>query len=179
MKRRKAKKRRRWKVPLTIVVVVVVGCIAATQVPIPPAWMFGFMSGQIERGRVRIFCKSDHEALLQACRDLSQRADVGRHETRVYEVGIFSGLSLPGPIRALRPREVIVSKNGIVRISMYSGWHPFGVWACPEGYVGHRPDKAKRKLLEGLWYYDEDYNYSPEGLDKHIDALIEEHKKEK
>ena len=177
MERRKAKKRRWWKIPLAFVVVVVVGGIAATQVPIPSAWMFRFMGWQIERGRVRIFCKSDHEALLRACRDLSKRADVGRHETRVYEVGIFSRLSLPRPIRALRPREVIVSGDGIVRISMFSGWHPFGVWACPEGYEGRRPDKAKRKLLEGLWYYDEDYNYSPERLDKQIDALIDEHQK--
>lgn len=158
------------------IVVTVVAC-AAMWVPINPAWVGGFMAWQINRGRMRIFCETDHEVLLKACRELSQRAGVGRHETRVYEMGLFSGRSLPRPIRALRPREVIVSGDGTVDISMYSGWHPFGVWACPEGYEGKKPDDAGRKLVDGLWYYDEDYKFSPDGLDKQIDVLIEEHKK--
>ncbi len=124
------------KITTAIGIGVVVAAIAATQVPISSAWMFRFMSWQIKRGRVRIFCKTDHEALLKACREFSKRAGVGKHESRVYEMGIFSGLSLPRPIRALRPREVMVCNDGTVHISMYSGWHPFGVWACPEGYGG-------------------------------------------
>jgi hypothetical protein len=71
----------------------------------------------------------------------------------------------------------MVCANGTVHISMYTGWYPFGVWACPEGYEGQRPDDAGRKLLDGLWYCDDEYKYSTTNLDKRIDALIEEHKK--
>lgn len=171
--------RKTRKIATTIGIVIAIALVAATQVPINPAWVGSLISWQIKRGRVRIFCQTDHEVLLNACRELSKRAGVGKHEARVYRMGFFSGRSLPRPIRALRPREVIVDGDGTVRLSMYSGWHPFGVWASPEGYEGRRPDKAKRKLLEGLWYYDEDYKYSPDRLDRWIDAQIEKHKGQK
>ncbi len=147
--------------------------VAAFCLPVPTSWLFRFLQWHIEGKRVRIFCETDHEALLKACRELSAQMPKGGREARVYEVGVFSGRSLPRPIRALRPREVIVNEDGTVTLSMFSGWHPFGVWASPEGYEGQRPQEAQRKLIEGLWYYDEDYRWAPDQLDKWIDAQIE------
>ncbi len=151
--------------------------VASFRLPIPTSWLFRFLSWRIESKQVRIFCRTDHEALLKACRELSAQMPKGGREARVYEVGVFSGRSLPRPIRTLRPREVMVNPDGTVRLSMFSGWHPFGVWASPEGYEGQRPQVAQRKLLDGLWYYDDDYRHYPDAVDRAIDALIQAHGK--
>lgn len=149
--------------------------VASFCLPIPTPWLFRFLNWRIESKQVRIFCRSDHEALLKACRELSVQMPKGGREARVYEVGVFSERSLPRPIRALRQREVIVNDDGTVRLSMFGGWHPFGVWASPEGYEGQRPQEVQRKLLDGLWYYDDDYRHHPDTVDRAIDALIQAH----
>lgn len=162
-----------------VLVASVVTCaaiiVASFCQPLPTSWLFRFLGRRIESKRVRIFCKTDHEALLKACRELSAQMPKGGREARVYKMGVFSGRSLPRPIRALRPREVIVNEDGTVKLSMFSGWHPFGVWASPEGYEGQRPEGAQRKLLDGLWYYDDDYRHYGHALDRAIDALVQTH----
>ncbi|MDI6449234.1 hypothetical protein [Anaerobaca lacustris] len=96
--------------------------VAAFRLPMPASWLFHFLNWRIESKQVRIFCRTDHEALLKACRELSAQMPKGGREARVYPMGVFSGRSLPRPIRALRPREVIVNEDGTVDISMFSGW---------------------------------------------------------
>lgn len=139
-----------------------------------------FMKWQVERGQVRLFCEADHKALSEACRELSRRVASGELEAGSYQVGWFperTASCFPKPILALRPREVILSEDGTVDLSMYTGWRPFGVWACPEGYEGQRPDDARRRLLDGLWYYDNEYTHYGDAVDRAINALIETHSK--
>lgn len=43
-----------------------------------------------DRMRVRLLCKTDHRALLEACRELSRRASIGELRTGPYRVVFFA-----------------------------------------------------------------------------------------
>jgi len=162
-----------------IVLVVVIASLAGI-------CNFGFFLGTVfflrfdlERLHRRLLCETDHEALLQACREVSQQAMAGEMKSRSYRTRCFvfstpAAAKFPKPIRDLRPRHVMVGRDGHVRLEMFSGWSPFGVCAYPEGYEKRFP-KAKyrdRKLIDGLWYYDVEYLHFPEEYDEAIDDLL-------
>jgi hypothetical protein len=61
--------------------------------------------------------------------------------------------------------------DGVVRIEMFVGLNPLGVWAYPEDFEPPSDHKlGDRKLLDGLWYYDDAY-YWPE-FDKTVEAML-------
>ena len=131
-----------------------------------------------KRLQVRLLCKTDHQVLLDACRKISRQVAAGdlnpgdyniRYGPRLPEVSRF-----PKPILDLGPRDVFIDKDGRVILEMLVGrvGH-FGVKAYTEGYK--KPiinfKYGDKKLIDGLWYYDDGYVGNPE-YDKKIEALI-------
>jgi hypothetical protein len=139
---------------------------------------------QAQRRWVLLLCNTDHQALLKAGREiLSQLPEDYLYTGGKRVAGILpmpKGIQIPKAIQDIRPRGVFVDYDGYLRIEMHGGMDHFGVRIYPEDY--REPEwnisYVDRELLPGLWYYDDGYIHNPE-YDKHIDALIEEHKDKK
>jgi len=130
------------------------------------------MRRETEQARSRLLCETDHQVLLEGCRKASKELGPGVYTWDLLsadEVGRF-----PEVIRALQPQFVTVEKNGTVRIEMATKWHPLGVYAYPEGYSERHPQHryGNRRLVEGLWYYDDGYRPDPAAYDRVIDAIL-------
>jgi hypothetical protein len=141
---------------------------------------------QAQRRRVLLLCNTDHQALLNAGREilsrvpkdsLNPRPDGIRH---LGDIGVPKGVEIPQAIRDLKPRGCLVSLDGYLTLEMHGGMDHFGVRIYPEDYK--EPDRyfkyGDRELLPGLWYYDDGYLHNPE-YDKRINELIEKHKEKK
>jgi len=129
-----------------------------------------------QKRRVHLLYKTDHQALLGACRELSRRVSVGdlNHgkysligSSRRKEVSQF-----PQPILDLEPSHVFIDYDGRVMLEMAGGLDHFGVSAYPEDYKKppHSEKLGDKKLIPGLWYYDDGYRDNPE-YEKIIEAL--------
>ena len=160
--------------PLVICAGLIIGLYCALEVSgILPAWH------RIRELRIRVLCRTDYKALLDACRELSQRADKGELKHKQYfvyaptpEVSAF-----PRAILDLEPSTVTIDATGRVMIAIVGGLGGhFGVLAYPEGFEASYPHFicGDRKLIDGLWYYDEKYNENP-GYDKKVDAWIKKY----
>jgi len=135
---------------------------------------------QADKRRVLLLCKTDHQALLKAGREILSHESVKKrlHDGR-GTAGSFHvprGMQIPQAIRDLRPGTVLIDYYGYLIIEMHGGMDHFGVLIHPEGASEPYPSfHGGRKLTEGLVYYDERYDYNPD-YDKWIDALVEKHK---
>jgi hypothetical protein len=130
------------------------------------------MGREVARAKARLLVETDHQALLETCRELSRQVMNAEIRDAVYEG--TEALRLPEPIPALRPNHVTISRDGCVQIGMYTGWWPLGVRVYPEGYPEYPPPfkYGDRELLKGLWYYEDGYSLHPDAYDKVIDELL-------
>jgi len=133
---------------------------------------------QTMRMRVRLLCETDHEALLEACRELSRRAGRGDLKPGKYNIRRDRhplASRFPQPILDLVPSYVSVSENDSrqVMLEMLGGLGHFGVLAYTEDYKKPYPTYSygDKKLIPGLWYYDDGYQGHPE-YEKRIEALM-------
>ncbi len=139
------------------------------------------MSREKQQGQFRLLCETDHHALLEACREISRRVAEGALKSGRYNVRHNPHpdvAGFPQPIIDLGPTWVIVSDDGAVNIEMMGGLDHFGVYAWPEGYkkppfVGFK--LGDKKLIDGLWYYDDGYESNPR-YHKKIEALLQKGK---
>ncbi len=128
--------------------------------------------------RTRLLCETDHQALLDACRELSRQVKSGKLEPRSYSVRRRPDpevVQFPETIRGLRPDHVAIDRiDGHVNIMMSAGWDNFGMYAYPEDFKERFPSEYHdRELLKGLWYYDDLYKHGGrDGYDKEIDAML-------
>ncbi len=130
--------------------------------------------------KVRLLCKTNHHALLEACNGLSKQAASGNLKPGKYEVFINPDPEVskfPREIMELGPRYVYIDENGSgrVMIEMTGALElHFGVLAYTEDFK--KPFKSfeygDRELIPRLWYYDDGYNNNPE-YDKQIKTLIQ------
>ncbi len=128
------------------------------------------MGHEVKQAQIRLLCETDHQVLLEACRELSRRyvnGDLDANEA-------LQPSRLPEVIAALRPNSVTIARDGVVNIGMYGGWWPLGVRAYPEDYPKHSPPfrYGDRMLLEGLWYFEDGYSAHPDAYDRKIDELL-------
>ena len=134
--------------------------------------------------KTRLLCETDHQALLEACNELSRQVAQGKLKSGKYEM-IFNPDSevskFPQPILKLRPRYVYIDENdcGRVMIEMTGGLEiHFGVLAYTEDFKAPYKDfeYGNKELILRLWYYDDGYRDNPK-YEKKIDALIQKGKK--
>ena len=135
---------------------------------------------EIRQRHTRLLCETDYKTLLDACRELSTRVKTGDLKSGHYNVRLEpdpESLRFPQAILDLEPTYIDIGRDGSVRVELYGGFGHFGVDAYPEDFgkplSGHYGD---RKLIEGLWYYDDAYYGNPD-YDKTIDKIIERHRK--
>ena len=177
--------RKRLKKALIIIICIFGPGMVTTYVvwnyaPVPEVVARGFMRVlkiYARRCRVKLLYKTDHQALLVACRELSKKVTDGNMANGRYELRSGSDRwikGIPRPILDLRPSYAYINYNGRVILEMAGGLDHFGVYAYPEDY--EKPPHASeelghKKLLEGLWYYDDGYLVQPEDYEKRIEAL--------
>jgi len=143
--------------------------------------------GPLRQARIDLLCRTDHQTLLDACRELAGREASGELKAKTYhvypppapEVSTF-----PQAILNLKPSTVTISPGGVVMVAVAGGLDHFGVIAYPEGIEDIAPPPGvewgaygDRQLLDGLWYYDDGYENNPK-YDKKISAWMERYKKE-
>jgi hypothetical protein len=134
-------------------------------------------SGRGRDLRVKLLYRTDHKALLGACRELSGCMRMGKLKARMYHFGPNPDpqtAQFPQPILDLMPAYVTVETDGRVVVAMMGGLDHFGVYAYPEDYKKPPFDDFRfgdMKLIEGLWYYDDGYDARPEDWQERIDAL--------
>ena len=140
---------------------------------------FAFRDAQ--HRQVRLLCKTNHQALLEACNELSKQVAEGNLKPgrySVYRKPDPEASRFPKPILDLEPSYVYIDKNdcGRVMVEMLGGLGHFGVEAYTEDYK--KPSYSEygdKELIPGLWYYDDGYDGNPE-YDKRIEALMKKGK---
>lgn len=175
----------RRKILRLIVIAVVVAFGIPLAIFFPKLHHFAFIFGGLrytQRMQVRLLCETDHEVLLEACRELSERAARGDIKPGRYRIFIDpdpEASCFPKPILDLAPSYVYIDENdsGRVMVEMLGGLGHFGVLAYTEDY--EKPSDSfsygDRKVIDGLWYYDDGYLDNPE-YDKKIEALLQKGK---
>jgi hypothetical protein len=124
--------------------------------------------------RMQLLCRTDHQALLNAGRDILSHVHIEPDPNGLRRLGSFSvprDISIPKVIRNLRC-GVGITYDGYMIIEMGGGMDHFGVRIYPENFKAPEPRFFRygdRKLIEGLWYYDDEYVYDPQGYDKTIE----------
>ena len=167
-----------------IIVVVIIGCLVfgIALVAYFAVWVMRDLN-KMEARRPVLLYETDHRALLEACREISRQVATGRLEPGSYQIH-----GDPDPesrqfaqlILDLDPLQVNV-KNGVVNLIM-SPVVMYGVCASPEDYEGSLAelytddDKEWRiELIDGLWYYDEDFLKHPQHK-KEVEELLKKRK---
>ena len=148
---------------------------------------------QADLRRVLLLCGTDHQALLNAGREILDQVpkDYLRQNpppNGVSHLGNFKfflpeDIQIPQAIRDLKPFVCLISLDGYLTLEMHGGWDHikremshFGVYIYPEDFKEpeHNFKYGDKELLPGLWYYDEGYNHNPQ-YGERIDKMIEEH----
>lgn len=173
---------------ILIVVFTVVLIILAVNFVLPieslPSWALVEIvvaANPVKRMQIRLLCKTDYQTLLESSRELLKLVARGEIKPgRYYLRGsrrppVVS--EFPQPIMDLAPNYVYI-QDGHVRLEMHGGMDHLGVCAYPEDF--EMPDTSfkygNRELIEGLWYYDDEYFNNPT-YDKKIESLIRKGKK--
>jgi hypothetical protein len=139
-------------------------------------WLNGLLGLDYGR-RAHLLYETDHKALLEACRELAGRVRAGTLTPRMYGVRAApdpEASTFPTPILDLKPNYVVVGSDGSVVVAVGGGFDAFGVKAYPENYKEPPFQGFKlgdKKLLDGLWYYDDGYEEMGPDYDKRIEAL--------
>lgn len=179
-------RRDKWILIVALVVVLACGIAMVAYLGYSAVWIMRDLKSMEER-RPLLLYETDHRELLEACRELSKQVATGRLEPRSYQIKRINPdpelRQFPQLILDLLPLHVDVKKNGLVDIVM-SPVVMYGVVAYPENY-GRTPDDSFKyddrlwgiELIDGLWYYDEDFQNYPEHM-KEVEELLKKRKAE-
>ena len=177
---------KRKKMVVKIVAIVAIICAVSLILPVTcnPWLPVGIitMGYQANRMRVRLLSETDHQVLLEACREVMKRGELEpgrrywvRGPHRSPEVSRF-----PRVIIDLEPSYVRINDLfGYLGIVMHRGMANFGVNAYPENFQKPFPNYSygNKELVEGLWYFDDGYGPGTDSAyDKKIEALLKKRK---
>jgi len=132
------------------------------------------------QARVRLLSETDFEELLKAGREIISQVHIPPDPDGFRRVGSFpvpAGVRTPAAIRRLHPRGYAMTYDGYLFIQMHGAIDHFGVRIYPEDFKEPEPgfSYGDRKLIDGLWYYDENYRIGTEYA-HWIDALVARNK---
>jgi hypothetical protein len=130
--------------------------------------------------RMRLLCEIDHRGLLDACREISKqfvKGDLKKSTYRIRKNADLETVKFPQVVLDLEPTHISIYEDGRVMVEMLGGMHHLGVYAYPEDYEYKEPlsDYGDKKLIDGLWYYDDGY-HEKKLYYKKIDALLQKGK---
>ena len=171
------RRRKKW---LLFGIIVFVVAVLITLIGYNIVWVLLDFK-RMESRRPVLLYMTDHQVLLEACREISKSVTSGEIEidyNRTYyrnsgDLDLEKKL-FPKPILDLLPSQVYIEKNGLVVITM-SPVVLYGVRAYPEGFKG--PYYGDIELIPGLWYFDQDFVSHPEHK-KEIEELLKKKRKE-
>jgi hypothetical protein len=171
----------KWKTPLLVVgwfVVIVLTILLFYK----PARFWGSMIMEISKDRqrlVRLLSETNHQALLEACREISKEVSEGNLAPNRYSVRYKPDPEVsrfPQLVLDIEPLYIDVSSDGCVELEIFGALHHCGITAYPENYT--KPNEhfkyGDKKIIDGLWYYEHGYS-SQRG--KWIDSLLKKENK--
>jgi hypothetical protein len=173
--------RARKKICSGILAVVAAACAICTMTLICRPLVSTFAQAErAHRARERLLCETDYQTLLDAGRELLRQ--LGKEEA-VYVVGDQPQSPVvrqfPKPILDLAPKAIRICDDGHMVIEMFgNGFYHCGAYVYSEDFESlHRGSRlGHRMLINGLWYYDDEYETDPK-YGQVIDALIERGRK--
>jgi len=147
-------------------------CYYGNYVYITKFWFPKWLKEANERRSILLY-KTDHAALLDGCRKLIKESREGKWPEETYDVSFRphpDSAKLPETILKLNPTVVFI-ENDRVMIAMSGGLDHFGVHYFSEGFSEAEQKKwGGKKLLDGLWYYDDRYRKATNS-EQYIESL--------
>ncbi len=141
--------------PLVIIVLFFCGTLVYFD-----KFLFPKMLKEANERRSILLYETDHATLLDGCRKLIKENREGKWQEERYVVSFRphpDSSKLPETMLKLSPTWVSIG-NESVMIEMFGGLDHFGVRAYSEGFSETEQEKyGDKKLLDGLWYYDDRY----------------------
>ena len=147
-----------------------------------PVRIFGLIikEGLNNRQRiVHLLSETDHQALLEACRQISKEVFASNLDPNRYQVRYKPDPEIsrfPQLVMDVEPIYIDIYSDGRVSLEISGALHHCGVTAYPENY--EKPSDyftyGDKKIIDGLWYFEHGYN-SKRG--KWIDSLLKEGKR--
>ena len=175
------KRRIKW-----ISIVVLIGCLAFLIAPFARFLIFVKRDlNSMEASRKLLLYETDHQELIKACRELSGQVVTGKLKLGSYQIHgnpDAETRQFPQLILDLDPLRVDIKENGHVDIMM-SPLVMYGVYAFTGEYEGSLEELFRSadgvvtavELIDGLWYYDEDFRKNPEHK-KEVEELLKKRK---
>lgn len=131
----------------TTIVALVIGAILL-YFPIKLGLWTYHTKKHLQQRKNLIFEETDHEGLLNACRNILRNPPTG---------SLLQESDYPLSVKNLKPSYVYIGSESL-DIEMGGGFISFGVIAFKEGAEIHTENNEScgyKKLIEGLWYYEE------------------------
>ena len=169
----------------TIAVGLVLGvCFTFWRAEITAGYLIHRDLRRMGRGMVKLLYDTDHVAFLAACREVATKSpkSSGPGVISSISMGDAEFQKLPQIILDIYPSKVLVFSLMGSSIG-HSDWDEFriewlggiggfrGVIAFPKDATPEENDHmGDKKLIDGLWYYDEGYQLHPE-YDKRLEKL--------
>ena len=131
------------------------------------------------RERVQLLYRTDHAALLAACREvMSNRHAFARdrdwHGQKDPDRSFIDPKDpkVPAAIAALQPRDIIASDSNM-HLELHGGFDHYGVFAFSEEAASSQTNgfSGPFQLIPGLWYYDEGLAYDRAAWIKKLKAM--------
>lgn len=145
----------RRRIPSGLIAVVAVTVVALVVFALGARYLLRLPFRQIEARRQALVYQVNHDALLEACRELQANYAQAR-ATKSWPTDHRT--LWPEMLRQLNPSDVSRGSGATLYIEFGGGFHHFGYVVFPTD--DERPDIggmgwAWLRLRDGLWYYDE------------------------
>lgn len=137
---------------------------------------------EIRYSRKKILYETDYRKLLEAGREVLSKAQIdevmwmGDHKQTFYKLP--KDIKIPKIIRRLSlfgsPIVRVSDDYYALSIAINNRVSCVGVTIYPKDFnePENKFNNDNKELLPGLWYFDEEYNYDPNGYDKVINSIM-------